>query len=63
MDIRISGGRHHSDLLYIGKVVVPIIMMVEGDRLQYCHHHPHPRLLFLMNMMVMIMMMMTMMIM
>ena len=28
MDIRISGGSLHSDLLYIGKVVRPIIMMV-----------------------------------
>ena len=30
----ISGGRLHSDLLYIGKVVVPIIMVVEeGEHL------------------------------
>ena len=47
MDIRISGGSLHSDLLYIGKVVVPIIM-IGGDRLQdrrrhRHHHHQHHR--------------------
>ena len=38
MDIRISGESLHSDLLYIGKVVVPMMMM-EGDRHRFQHDH------------------------